>query len=483
MANSRPRGSSLFSGMILIFVGLLLLLHNYRGLDIRMVLGHWWPLLLIVWGAVKLYERTAASRAGDPGSARITGGEILLVFGLLALLGIVVGSEILRDKLPRDLPPEWGNKFDYDLDVAPKTVPADARITIRNAHGDISVHASDDSQIRVSGKKFAHSWSEKDAEHLAGPVNYEIVQNGDGYEIHPSGANSSDSRISFDLDVSVPKKALLTIRNERGGVTVADIAKPVTINTTNGDVEVRDIAGDVNIDTRKGDVKVSDTKGNVKLSGHGGEVNVSGVSGGLTLDGEFYGPIRADKVAKGVRFISQRTDLTLAQLSGHLEAGSGNLEIADAPGNLTLRTNSYNVTIENASGKVKVDNRNGDVDVRFSTPPKEDIEINNASASITLTLPDSSSFEILANCHSGDTNNEFHADSLKQTSTESGDSHLEGKYGSGRGPKIALKTSYGSISLHKNSSDMPAPEAPPAKPTPPAPPRSKAPAAPKAEEN
>jgi DUF4097 and DUF4098 domain-containing protein YvlB len=486
MANSRPRGSSLFSGMILIFVGLLLLLHNYRGLDIRMVLGHWWPLLLIVWGAVKLYERTAASRAGDPGSARITGGEILLVFGLLALLGIVVGSEFVRDKLPPGaMPPEWGNKFDYDLDVAPKTVPADARITIRNARGDISVHSSDDSQIRVSGKKFAHSWSERDAEHLAAPVTFEIIQNGDGYEIHPSGANSGDSRISFDLDVSVPKKASLTIRNERGDVTVADIAKPVTINTTNGDVEVRDITGDVTIDTRKGDVKVSDTKGNVKLSGHGGEVNVSGVSGGLTLDGEFYGPIRADKVAKGVRFISQRTDLTLAQLSGHLEAGSGNLEIADAPGNLTLRTNSYNVSIENASGKVKVDNRNGDVDVRFSTPPKEDIELNNASASITLSLPESSSFDMLANCHSGDINNEFHADSLKQTSTESGDSHLEGKYGSGRGPKITLKTSYGSISLHKTSSDMPEPvaPAPPAKPAPPSPPRVKAPVAPKSEEN
>ncbi len=490
MANSRPRGSSLFSGMILIFVGALLLLHNYRGLDIRMVLGHWWPLILIVWGAVKLYERTAASRSGDPGSARFTAGEILLVFGLLALIGFVVAVDYGKQHIPGDI---WegglGDKYDYDLDVAPKTVPADARITIRNAHGDISVHASDDSQIRVGGKKYAHSWSEKDAEHLAAPVTYEIVQDGDGYEIHPSGANSSDSRVSFDLDVAIPKKASLTVRNERGDVTVADLAKPVTINTTNGDVEVRDIAGDVTIDTRKGDVKVSDTKGNVKLSGHGGEVNVSGVSGGLTLDGEFYGPIRADKVAKGVRFISQRTDLTLAQLTGHMEAGSGNLEIADAPGNLTLRTNSYNVSIENASGKVKVDNRNGDVDVRFSNAPKEDIEINNASASITLTLPESSSFDMLANCHSGDINSEFHADSLKQTSTESGDSHLEGKYGSGRGPKITLKTSYGSISLHKTSSDMPEPEAAPrpravpAPPARPAPPSAKAPAAPKSEEN
>ena len=88
--------------------------------------------------------------------------------------------------------------------------------------------------------------------------------------------------------------------------------------------------------------------------------------------------------------------------------------------------------------------------MRFSSAPKEDIEITNASAAITLSLPESSSFEIAADCHSGDIDSEFEADSLKKTTTGSGDSHLEGKYGNGRGPKITLKTSYGSISIHKN---------------------------------
>jgi hypothetical protein len=66
---------------------------------------------------------------------------------------------------------------------------------------------------------------------------------------------------------------------------------------------------------------------------------VASATGSFTLDGEFYGPIRADKVARGLRFISQRTDLTLTSLTGHMEASSGNLEIVDAPGDLTLRTN------------------------------------------------------------------------------------------------------------------------------------------------
>src|SRR5438309_7011952 len=224
MANLRRRGSSLFPGLLLLFVGMLLLLHNYRGLGIVNVLGHWWPLILIFWGAIKMYERMAASRSGDPGAAKITAGEVFLVLGLLSLLGIVVAVEYGRENLPGHIR-EWGNNFDFDLDVAPKSVPADARITIRNGHGNISVRPSEDSQIRVSGKKNAKAWNESDAQQFAERAGVEIAQNDDGYEIRPTGVSVGESRISFDLDVAVPKKASVTIRNEKGDVTVADMAK------------------------------------------------------------------------------------------------------------------------------------------------------------------------------------------------------------------------------------------------------------------
>jgi hypothetical protein len=450
MANLRRRGSSFFPGLLLLFVGSLLLLHNYRGVSIGEVIGHWWPLILIFWGAIKLYERMAASRAGDPSAARITGGEVFLVLGLLSLLGMVVAVDYFRENLPGHIR-EWGNSFDFDLDVAPQTVPGDARIAIYNGHGNISVHPSDQAQIRVSGKKNAKAWNESEAQQAAERVGVEIVKNGDGYEVHPSGVTGGDSRISLDLDVMVPKKASLTIRNEKGNITVADMAKAINVTNGIGDIEIHDTGGDVDIETRKSDVKVSDTKGSVKISGHGGEINVSGATGGLTIDGEFAGPIRADKIGKGVRFVSKRSDVTLSQLAGHLEASPGHLEIYDAPGNLNVRTQD-DITLENPGGKVKIDNRRGNVEVRFSAPPKDDIEIDNASAGITLSLPESSSFEIVADCHSGDIDSEFQADSLKLTSgNKSGDAHLEGKYGSGRGPKITLKTSYGSISIRKTS--------------------------------
>jgi hypothetical protein len=452
MARSRQATSRIFPGLVLITVGSLLLLHNYRGLELGEVLLRWWPLALIFLGLIKLYDRTVASRSNDPGSARITGGEIMLVIGMIVLLSCVVAIDVGRRTIGSKLPIEMsGDAYPFDLDVAPKTVPANARITVRGGRGNITVRATDVPEIRVSGQKNVHAWSENDASRRAGPVSVEIVQNGDGYEIHPTGVGAGDSRISVDMEIQVPKKASVTVHNEKGDITVSDMATDVSITNASGDVEVRDTASDVNIEMHKGDVKVSDTKGDIKISGKGTEVEVTSATGSLTLDGEFYGPIRAEKVAKGLRFISQRTDLTLTSLTGHMETSSGNLEIVDAPGDIALRTNRYSVTIENASGKVKVDNRDGNVELRFSAPPKADIDITNTNARIELTLPESANFNILADCHSCDIDSEFSADTLKKTSVESGDAHLEGKYGNARGPKITLKTSYDAISIKKTS--------------------------------
>jgi len=169
------------------------------------------------------------------------------------------------------------------------------------------------------------------------------------------------------------------------------------------------------------------------------------------VDGEFYSSVRADKIAKGVRFISQRSDLTLTQLGGHFEKTSGNLEIADALGNLTSRTKNVSVSLENVTGRIVLDNTNGSIELQFSGAPKEDIAVSNQRASITLSIPSSSSFDIQADCRSCDIDSEFTGSGLKATRTEKGDSHLEGKYGSTRGPKIILKTSYDSIQIRKTT--------------------------------
>src|SRR5436305_1582731 len=223
MARLRPRGSSVFSGLLLILVGLLLLLHNYRGFELSEVLTRWWPLILIFWGAIKIYERTAGARPGQPGT-RITGGEVVLVFGLLALVGIVVGVDSTRRRFPGMSDMDWGGgeAFASSLDVAPKTVPANARISVRGGRGDITVRASDEPEIRLSGKVNVKDWSEGAARRKSEGVSAEVVQNGDGYEIRPTGTGR-DSRVSVDMDVVVPQKSSLTVHSEKGSSNISEM--------------------------------------------------------------------------------------------------------------------------------------------------------------------------------------------------------------------------------------------------------------------
>jgi Domain of unknown function (DUF5668) len=454
------RSSGLFSGLVLISVGILVLLHNYGHLDLHGFFRRWWPLMIIFWGAVKLYERTAGRRFGGSDAGGVTGTEVLLVVGMLALLGIVVGADYTKQKLGGIA--EVGDSFSYDIDVAPKKIPANSRVVVRSGHGDITVRAGESGEIRVTAKKTVRSWSEKEAERIAEPVNVTVEQNGDGYEIHPTGFDLSNSKIGVDLEVAIPKKSVLSVKTDKGDVTVSGISGDVGITDMTGDVDVRGTAGDVNVEMHKGDAKVSGTKGDVKISGKGGEIEVNDTAGSVTVEGDFYGPVRADKAVKGVRMVSSKTDLTLSALAGHMEVGSGNMDIVDAPGNLSLRTRDSEINVENPGGKVSIDNRNASIGVRFSSAPKEDVQITNSSSEIALTVPGGASFEIVADCRNCEISSEFPG--LTATKTESGDSHLAGKFGSGKGPKITLKTSYGNISLRRTSLAIPAPPAPPAPP-------------------
>jgi len=459
------RSSGLFSGLVLISVGVLLLLHNYGNLEIGEFIKRWWPLMIIFWGAVKLYERTAGRRFGGGDGGRATGSEAGLVLAMVALVAIVALSTRVKDHFGPVLDPS--ESFSYDIDVAPKKIPANARVMVRNGRGDIIVRGSDNGEIRLTATKTIKSWSETEAARIAEPVKVTIEQNGDGYEVHPTGFDLSSSKIGVNLEVAIPKKSVLSVKTDKGDVTVSGISGDVVITDMTGDVDVRGTAGDVNVEMRKGDAKISGTKGDVKISGKGGEIEVNDTTGSLTVEGDFYGPIRADKALKGVRLVSSKTDLTLSALAGHFESGSGNMDIVDAPGNLSLRTRDSEINVENPGGKVSIDNRNAAVGVRFSSSPKEDVQITDSSGEIALTVPSGASFEITADCRNCEIGSEFPG--LGASKTEGGDSHLAGKYGNGKGPKITLKTSYGNISLRRTSVAIPAPPAPIAPPAPPAP--------------
>ena len=102
-----PRYRRPLSGpVVLIALGVLFLLGTMGVLDWRH-LGHWfanyWPLLLIVWGVLKLIEYQQAQRQGTRASGIGAGGVFLvisiIIFGLIATHASRFHWDQLRDQI------------------------------------------------------------------------------------------------------------------------------------------------------------------------------------------------------------------------------------------------------------------------------------------------------------------------------------------------------------------------------------------------
>src|SRR5215475_49093 len=82
----RPRPRSIFGPLVLITIGIFFLLLTTGTIPRRAVgwwFVHYWPVLLIIWGAAKLLEYIWAKSKGEP-TPRLGGGAIVfLVFFVL----------------------------------------------------------------------------------------------------------------------------------------------------------------------------------------------------------------------------------------------------------------------------------------------------------------------------------------------------------------------------------------------------------------
>ena len=112
---------SIAGPLVLIIIGGLFLARNLGWrFPIWHWFGHWWPLLLILWGVIVLVERTSSNRTGYRRRGLGAGGILLLI--LLVSLGVAAhhSSEFdwggVRDQLQMDddVGGMFGNAYNFD---------------------------------------------------------------------------------------------------------------------------------------------------------------------------------------------------------------------------------------------------------------------------------------------------------------------------------------------------------------------------------
>jgi hypothetical protein len=448
---TRRRGS-IFTGLLLIILGLLFLIDRF---DPSFALGHlirlYWPVLIILWGVAKLIDHLAANRAGEPHAPFLSGGEA----ALLIVLAFVLTAFAFRDWLHEHHPdlligfPAFHESYKQNHEIAARAIPSGAHVIVETEHGDISIHPADDDNLRVNVSESARASSRAEAEDAMRRTVVSVQQEGNAYHIRPAAAAGSEADVNTDLDITIPKDVSLQAATDHGDIEISGIKGDVTVHTGKGDVDIHDIAANVAADIQAGDAKIENVGGNLKLTGRGKDLDVSNIGGDADIDGAFEGSIHASSVTKTAHCVSPWFDLSITHLTGSLEADSDDVQISGAAGPAKLVTRNKDIDVANVSGRIDISNTHGDVKVTYANPPRENLSVTNDSGDAEVSLPASSNFQVSAVSKSGEVENDFESSSLK-ASNQNDRGEISGRVGSD-GPTLNLTTTYGTIHLRKAS--------------------------------
>lgn len=481
-----PRQRSFAGPVVLIILGLLFLMGTMGVLNWRMLVdlfGRFWPILLIIWGVIKLLEYKQAQREGVRSGGIGVGGAFLVVFlvvtGLIATQARQVNWGAIGDEI--DIGGEagdwFGNSYSYNDDLE-QPFPAGGNLHVNDERGAVTVSVSSDDKIRVSIRKRIRADKQEEADKYNTQTKPEITVSDKAVTINANTQGAGEHGVITDLDISIPRKADVFISSRRGDVQISDREGNLQISAQRGAVTLDDIVGNVSLSIERSSVRADKIAGDFSIEGRADEVAISDVKGAVRLNGEFMESVRLSKVAKTVTFKSSRTDMEFSKLDGDLDLDSDDLRASAVVGPVRLITRSKDIRLEDVSGDVRLQDSNGGIDVSFRTLGS--VQIENRKGDIEISVPPKASFHVEARNRGGEIDTDFEGLNVE---TVRDDSTLNGSVGT-NGPRMVINNEHGSISLRQASLATPAPPATPALPALPAPSssgvRGKAPKAPPA---
>ena len=459
----RPQ-RSISGPLILIAVGLVFLLATMHVLSLHSVwmwFGHYWPVLLIVLGLIKLVEHYQAQRTGTRSSGVGVGGAFLIVmlvfFGLIATQTSRVDWEALRNGMHMDDDSDWGwfegHAYTYD-DHLEQDFPAGAMLRVTDTRGAVNITTSDSAKIQVGVRKTIRAESQNEADRWNGNTKPDIKVSGNTVTLNANTQGAGDHSVTIDLDISVPRNVAVNITNRSGDVSVLGRDGDVEISNQKGDVSVTDVKGKVTLSLENSSARISQITGDVSAEGRMKEVSLDTIKGAARLNGDFTENVDLAKISKTVTLKSARTDIEIAKLDGDLSLDSHDLRASTVTGPFRLLTKFKDIRLEGVSGDLRLENEDGAVEVQMTKMGA--VQIDNRRSDISIYLPDKAAFQVNAQTKNGEIESDFTG-----LNVSNGDERAtaSGSVGGG-GPRLVVNNEHGAIEIRKRSMIAEKPERP-----------------------
>ncbi|KEO84540.1 hypothetical protein EL26_03205 [Tumebacillus flagellatus] len=384
------------SACTLLALGLLLFLDLFST-DRHWFLGslNYWPFVAGGLLAELVYSVYKIRRKRLPERLKLDGRSLGLlflvtVFSVNFYLGATkeaVGAQ--EEPTPAPTPTSLFSVTQKDIEL-PKfaaTLRQDTRVVaIQNPLGKVEVVGTQERVMRISGT--AHVTGTDDAMLQTQALSLApVVDFGETMTVavradKPAGDETKDTR-RVDLRVEVPLGTELSIRTQRGDITVGNYNGNANLATKNGTVSVDRLTGALTAVSQNGKVSAASVTGNVNVTAQGGGAAVNDVLGDLVVN-------------------SDGGDVQVQNVSGKLDftANYGKMTITSVDGDVVLHSRNGLLTVTDLEAAVTATVTDGEF--RFAaglvTGPWM---ITTTNTKVSLNLPKDSSLKFLGETNKG----------------------------------------------------------------------------------
>lgn len=472
------RRGSFIAPLLLILIGGVFLVRNiWPEWPILETLFTWWPVVLIAWGVIRALEILVAHFGGNPLPPKgISTGEWWLAI-LIVLMGAGVwsGQKLAQEGFGRFRiggMEVFGESYDYPVEAKSLKAGKTPRVTIDVGRGSARVVGADTEEVKITARKTVRALNKKAADQADKDTPLSASVTGEAVSVRADSDQANDVRVSYDVEITVPKGAWITCRGRNLDVDLSDIDGRVEVDSERSGVRVQNMGGKVVIDTRSSDlIKAIDLRGDLELKGRGRDIDLENISGQVTISGGYSGDTVMRNISSPVRFESSVTEIRIGKVPGNLNLTLSALTGEGLVGPVLVKARSKDVHLTDVTGEVTIDVDRGDVDLIQTRPQTNKIDARARLGDIDLALPETSRFALDAETERGEVINDFGA-RLKEESKGRGGKLTSEAAGA---PQVKLRTERGSLTVRKSIPLPPAPPKPAAVeriPAPPAPPRA-----------
>lgn len=331
-----------------------------------------------------------------------------------------------------------GRDFHQRYDASPQVA-----VIVSNASGRIRITSWEQAAVQVDAVKMAR----RDAD--IEQIQIQVMADANRVEIrtlYPRGNSSWEGGLSVAYEIKVPRGAMLSsitaasaeieisgpvasviARASSGNVVARAITGAATLTSTSGNVSAEQIGGDLRVRSTSGQVRAAQVGGAATASSTSGRVELVGITGRASAHAT-SGPVEVREVGGDVQADSLSGPVSVTDVRGRVTAGSisadvivrkadegvrastvsGSVEIADARGRVEASAVSGGIRLINlASDDVSAKCTSGAVSFSGALQEGGRYEFESFNADVTLVLPATSDFRVLAKSQSGSIHTEF----------------------------------------------------------------------------